>query len=179
MVLCAVERGPLERTVDGIKLSARSDLQHQLAVLIVFLNDAVAVAAHIYVVGAVNHAAVYGSWNRRFIAPGGGNVAARIEFDDRWRRDRRLLFLVGDIAPVDHVNVVATIDAHASELAGNPTLGQVFGPGRINCKLGGVKFGGILRVRGRWHEHGSNKHCGRQKHSSHARNSYSIFLPPR
>ena len=89
---------------------------------------------------AIDEAAVDRAGHRGLIAPGADHVAVDVELDDRGRRDRGFLLLVGDVAPVDHVDVVLLARADAAELAGDPVLRQVLRPGwrrpRISARSG-------------------------------------------
>jgi hypothetical protein len=118
--------------IRGVELAARADLQQQLSVRSVFLDGAVAVAGNPDVSFLIDETAVDRARDGGLIAPRSDHVAVGVELDDRGRGDRRLLFLVGDIAPVDHVDVVLRAGADAAKLAGDPALRQVLRPGGVH-----------------------------------------------
>src|SRR5436190_7322233 len=67
---------------------------------------------------AVDEAAVDRARDGLLVAPRSDHVAVGVELDDRGRRDRGLLLLVGDVAPVHDVDGVLLAHADAAELAG-------------------------------------------------------------
>jgi hypothetical protein len=79
-------------------------------------------------------------------------TAGDVELDDRRRRDRGFLLLVGDVAPVDHEDMILRAAAHAAKLAGDPALGQLLGPGGVDGE-----FGRGLGVQARRREHAGKR----------------------
>ena len=135
LVLRGVVALAAPRAVDRVEFALGADLQQQLAVRRVFLDDAVGIAGDIDILVAVDEAAVDRVGHRVLVAPGADDVALHVELDDRRRGDRGFLLLVGDVAPVDHVDVVLLGRADAAELAGDPVLRQFLGPAGIDCEF--------------------------------------------
>jgi hypothetical protein len=94
----------------------------------VLLEDPVVVASDPNIVVRIEGTTMDGVRDYFGIAPGPDHPSRKIEHDDRRRLFRGLRFFLRNIAAVYDNDVIVGIGTHATELAGDPSLGERFGP---------------------------------------------------